>query len=61
MFISGSDDKIIKIWSCEKNIKYLKSLVGHTNWIRCVNLSISKKIAVSCGDDKAVKIWDIES
>jgi centriolar protein POC1 len=37
------------------------SLIGHSNWVRSASLSGDTRVAVSGGDDKLVKLWDIEA
>ena len=34
-------------------------MVGHTNWVRTARFSPDSRLAVSGGDDKSVRIWDV--
>lgn len=57
--ISGSRDKVIRIWSCQ-TAACLKVLSGHDSWVRGLSLHHSGKYIYSCSDDKSVRIWSIE-
>lgn len=39
--------------------KFLASLVGHTNWVRCARFSPDSRLVGSCSDDHTVKLWDV--
>ena len=56
---SGSDDKLIKLWSL-KSFKFIKTLKGHDCGISAVIMSSAGYI-ISGSKDKSVKLWDIES
>jgi centriolar protein POC1 len=34
-------------------------LVGHSNWVRSAVFSPDSSLALSGGDDKSVKMWDV--
>lgn len=40
---------------------FVTSYTGHTNWVRCVRFVKDEKLAVSCADDKTIKMWDTRS
>ncbi|KAL3318153.1 POC1 centriolar protein A [Cichlidogyrus casuarinus] len=56
-FCTSSADKTIKIWTMHRQ-KFVSSLTGHGNWVRCCKYSPDSKRIASCSDDKNVKIWD---
>ena len=35
------------------------TLMGHMNWVRSAEFSPDDRFAVSCSDDKTVRIWDV--
>jgi len=41
--------------------KFLFSLSGHSNWVRTSQFSPDIRLIASGGDDKTVKIWDVEN
>ena len=58
--VSGSDDKTIKIWDASSGA-CLKTLEGHSDWVRSVAFSHDGKQVVSGSGDKTIKIWDASS
>jgi guanine nucleotide-binding protein subunit beta-2-like 1 protein len=66
--ISGSRDKTIKLWNTLGDCKYTigtsaNSEDGHSEWVSCVRFSPSTQnpLIVSCGWDKLVKVWNLNS
>ena len=59
-FVSGSDDKSVKQF-LSHNRKFVKSYVGHKNWLKSVRVSHDSETIASGGYDKALKIWDLET
>lgn len=33
--------------------------MSHTNWVRCVRFNANCTQIASCGDDKLIKLWDL--
>jgi hypothetical protein len=54
---SGSADYTIKVW--DNGLICIKTLEGHTNWVRCL-LSIGVVLA-SGSNDMSIKLWDVSN
>lgn len=50
-------DKKIQTWNAESG-EQLCDLVGHTNWISCVQLSEGGLRAISGSEDRTVRLWN---
>ena len=66
MFATGSADRTIKIWDFPKasvgHEKALKlTLTGHISPVRGLAFSDRHPYLFSCGEDKMVKCWDLET
>ncbi|KAI1305815.1 POC1 centriolar -like protein A [Halotydeus destructor] len=62
LFCTSSDDKTVKIWDAKYRNKFLTSLLGHTNWVRCAKFCPSKPdLVASCGDDCQILVHDVRS
>lgn len=58
--ISCSRDKMIKIWDVYAN-SCVFTLLGHDNWVRCLQISPNGKYLLSCSDDKSIRVWDLRT
>lgn len=58
--ISCSRDKSIKIWDIFSGTCVF-TVLGHDNWVRCVQISANGKFIYSCGDDKTIRLWDLKT
>jgi WD40 repeat protein len=54
---SGSADNTIKIWG-GKSLELIKTLQGHSGWVRSVSWNHDGSQIVSGSADKTIKIWD---
>ena len=50
----------MKIWAVNRQM-FQFSLIGHNNWVRSAQFSPDARLAISGGDDKVVKLWDLRS
>src|SRR5581483_1571870 len=57
MFVSGSNDKTIKIWSLQ-NKKVVQTLYGHTAGVNKVEFDTSDTYIISAGYDNRLFIWN---
>ncbi|PMB51174.1 hypothetical protein CEN39_16580 [Fischerella thermalis CCMEE 5201] len=60
---SGSDDHTVKLWDFTTG-QYIKTLEGHTDWIRCVTFSSlgvnnCSPLLASSSLDQTIRLWDI--
>jgi COMPASS component SWD3 len=58
LLASGSDDKTIKLWDVATG-QEVRTLKGHTDWVRSVAFSPDGKLLASGSDDGTIKLWDI--
>jgi WD40 repeat protein len=55
--VSGSSDKIVRIWDAETGETITGPFRGHTHYVTLVGFSHDGKRIVSGSDDKTVRIW----
>ncbi|MFP4497327.1 MAG: protein kinase domain-containing protein, partial [Vulcanimicrobiota bacterium] len=55
---TGSND--VKIINAESG-QFMKSFMGHIDWIRSVDFSPDGKFIISGSDDKTIRVWELES
>ena len=58
LLVSASKDKTLRIWDITTGY-CLRTLHGHTSWVRDVYPSLDGRFLLSNGDDLAVKLWDM--
>ncbi|KAF3939968.1 Beta-TrCP [Dactylella cylindrospora] len=55
--VSASRDKTLKVWDVSTGYA-VKTIQGHSDWVRCVEPSLDGKWMVSAGNDQTARIWD---
>lgn len=59
-FCTSSDDKTIKVWDANYRNKFLTSLLGHNNWVRCSKFCPKQsQLVASTGDDGLILVHDL--
>ena len=59
-FCTSSDDKTVKVWDAGHRNKFITSLLGHKNWVRCAKYCPKQSnLIASTGDDGLILIHDL--
>lgn len=60
LLVSASRDKTLRIWDVSTGY-CLKTIQGHSDWVRDVSPSFDGRWLVSASNDQSVRIWDASS
>ena len=63
LFIANSKRIITQFQKEDSSLNYypVRTIYGHTDWIISISLSNSKMHLLSAGDDKTLRVWDLEN
>lgn len=61
LLLSASMDGKCKIWDLYNNKNVLRTYIGHTEAVKCATFDSSGKQFLSCGYDRYVRLWDVET
>jgi platelet-activating factor acetylhydrolase IB subunit alpha len=57
ILVSASRDKTLRVWDVTTGY-CLKTIKGHTDWVRAVTASIDGRWLLSAGNDQVPRLWD---
>ena len=60
-FVTGSDDQNIKIWDLRRNGKSMKTLTGHSGWVKNLEYDSKRQWLYSSSFDCTVLMWDMNN
>ena len=58
--VGACTDNTVKIWNSSTG-ELLKTLIGHTNWVKFAKFNNDSSIIVSGSDDRKVIVWDFDT
>ena len=58
--ISAADDRTLRVWDLETGAA-MRTLAGHSSYVRAVAVTPDGKRAVSASFDRTLKVWELES
>ncbi|XP_026743342.1 DDB1- and CUL4-associated factor 10 homolog isoform X3 [Trichoplusia ni] len=61
MFATCSDDTTIALWDVRNLKKKIRTLLGHSKWVKNIEFSVKDKLLVTSGLDGSIYTWDINS
>jgi glucose/arabinose dehydrogenase len=57
LLASAGEDKMVRLWDPAAG-QQLRTLTGHTDWVKSVAFSPDGQLLASAGEDKMVRLWD---
>ncbi|XP_014218160.1 DDB1- and CUL4-associated factor 10 isoform X2 [Copidosoma floridanum] len=61
MFATCSDDSTVALWDARNLKQRIRTLHGHSNWVKNIEYSPSDKLLLTSGFDGVIFSWDINS
>eukprot|EP01099_Mayorella_cantabrigiensis_P008694 TRINITY_DN821_c0_g4_i1.p1 TRINITY_DN821_c0_g4~~TRINITY_DN821_c0_g4_i1.p1 ORF type:complete len:484 (-),score=75.44 TRINITY_DN821_c0_g4_i1:17-1468(-) len=59
VFVSGSDDFLIKVWDRRSSARHVGTLVGHLHGVTHIDSKGDGRYLISNGKDQCIKLWDL--
>ncbi|KAL2133606.1 hypothetical protein VTI74DRAFT_2044 [Chaetomium olivicolor] len=60
LLVSASGDKSLRLWDISTGY-CIRTLQGHSGWVRDVSPSLDGRYLLSAGSDQTVRLWDLSS
>ena len=60
-FVTGSDDKTIKLWDLRKSSQSVAVLRGHSGWVKNIGSDKNTGCLISSSFDQTVKVWNLDN
>ncbi|XP_039188518.1 WD repeat and SOCS box-containing protein 2 [Crotalus tigris] len=61
ILVSASRDKTLRIWDLGQNVKQLKVLSGHSQWVYSCSISPDGQMLCSVAGEKSALLWSMRS
>lgn len=55
--VAGADDLLIRVYNYN-TMEKVKTLEGHTDYIRCITVHPTMPFIFSAGDDATIRVWN---
>jgi len=59
LLASGGSSGEIRLYTAQ-DLRHVRTFVAHTDWLRSLDFDYAGKLLFSCGDDQAVRAWDLK-
>lgn len=59
MFATCSDDRTVALWDARNMKQRIRTLQGHSNWVKNIEYSPSDGLLLTSGFDGSIFTWDI--
>lgn len=59
MFATCSDDSTVALWDARNLKQRIRTLQGHSNWVKNIEYSPNDSLLLTSGFDGSIYTWDI--